>query len=69
MAYLQAIFSVNRSHHNAVVKCEATNEVGTKIEKTTLNVHCKSIRFALLQFKTEYLNFSYRSMLRSANIY
>lgn len=37
---LQAIFSVNRSHHNAVIKCEATNDIGTAVEKTTLNVHC-----------------------------
>ncbi|XP_031628454.1 irregular chiasm C-roughest protein-like [Contarinia nasturtii] len=34
-----AIYAVNRSHHNAVVKCEATNEIGTTHKETTLDVH------------------------------
>ncbi|XP_055303377.1 irregular chiasm C-roughest protein-like [Sitodiplosis mosellana] len=34
-----AIYSVNRSHHNAVVKCEATNDIGTTKDETTLDVH------------------------------
>lgn len=38
---LQAIYLVNRSHHGAVVKCEATNDVGTTQKETTLDVHCK----------------------------
>lgn len=38
---LQAIYLVNRSHHGSVVKCEATNDVGTAQKETTLDVHCK----------------------------
>lgn len=38
---LQAIYLVNRSHHGSVVKCEATNDVGTTQKETTLDVHCK----------------------------
>lgn len=37
----QAIYTVNRSHHDAVVKCEATNDIGIGEAHTTLNVHCK----------------------------
>lgn len=32
---------VNRSHHGAVVKCEATNDLGTTYKETTLDVHCE----------------------------
>lgn len=39
---LQAIYSVNRSHHNSVVKCEATNDIGTSQTQMTLDVHCES---------------------------
>lgn len=38
---LQAIYLVNRSHHGAVVKCEAANDIGTTQKETTLDVHCK----------------------------
>lgn len=40
-SFEQAIYLVNRSHHGAVVKCEATNEIGIGEAQTTLNVHCK----------------------------
>lgn len=43
---LQAIYLVNRSHHGAVVKCEATNDIGTTQKETTLDVHCKYTREA-----------------------
>lgn len=43
---LQAIYSVNRSHHNSVVKCEATNDIGTNQAQMTLDVHCESFILA-----------------------
>lgn len=37
----QVIHSTNRSHHGAVIKCEATNDIGTKMESLNLDVICK----------------------------
>lgn len=34
---------MNRSQHGAVVKCEATNEIGIGEAQTTLNVYCKFV--------------------------
>lgn len=64
----QAIYSVNRSHHNAIVKCQATNDIGSTEEKTVLNVHCMyliTFDWFLLILKKEIiiLQFIFRSSI------
>lgn len=40
--YAQVIHIVNRSHHLAVVKCEATNDIGSNEASMVLKVKCKT---------------------------
>lgn len=50
---------MNRSHHGAVVKCEATNDIGTTHKETTLDVHCEYIALKLKSIGSLPLNLSF----------
>lgn len=40
-ASMQVIHIVNRSHHLAAIKCEATNDIGSNEASMVLTVKCK----------------------------
>lgn len=40
-AFAQVIHNVNRSHHEATVKCEATNDIGFSEAELELDVKCE----------------------------